>query len=348
MRIKHIFGLGLILLMISGAGGQYTNLVTDGELDDWADANNLTNWMNTGSTGTSSRNREAAGVYSGTYCMRVDLDGSGNYRYVRDTAIVLVPGARYVFSFWYKDDLGGGTISKIYMIESKPNNYNLRPDGSWVYGYGYESLPSSAVWTKYEQEFIAYSDTAYQLSVGGRTNPNISVWIDQIKIAACPTQDPIASDTQVYIAGWGAELFTNPTFNVNTAGWSNSNCTIASIAGGVGGENCLEITMVGGTSQDARQSQNLVAGKRYAFTAHVKSGTSGNEAFNFRTSSASSGWLTRATGTSSATWTKYIGEFVAQYSESYVCILSKATATAGTMLFDEATIREVPAREVIR
>ena len=132
------------------------------------------------------------------------------------------------------------------------------------------------------------------------------------------------------------DLISNGSFTSGTTGWVATDGTIASVAGGQSG-NCLELTRTSAAWSRANQNITTVVGKRYKLVIYVKSGTSGDEAFSV--------WLYNDTvqdvvsGTTSSTWTKYTTSFVAQYTR-YTVILWKNTNTAGTMLFDEVSIRE--------
>ena len=132
-------------------------------------------------------------------------------------------------------------------------------------------------------------------------------------------------------------LVQNGGFAAATTGWSTSNCTIASVAGGKVG-NCLEITRTAGDSQYARVGVTLEIGKIYKTGFYVKSGTSGDEAFKISVYDGS-GWH-NLEGTSSAAWVLYTITIEALGTTGYNDIY-KNTATAGTMLFDEVTDYEI-------
>lgn len=135
-----------------------------------------------------------------------------------------------------------------------------------------------------------------------------------------------------------SELITNGSFSSDTTGWLSTNGSISSIAGGVTG-NCLELTRSSGVDQWSYQILSLTIGKRYTFTGYVKSGTSGDESFGFYVSDSGWNWSASSTGTSSGSWTKYTFDFIPSYATIYV-FLYKSTATAGTMLFDEISVKE--------
>jgi hypothetical protein len=131
------------------------------------------------------------------------------------------------------------------------------------------------------------------------------------------------------------DLVTNGGFGSDTSDWTPSQCTLASIGGGQAG-NCLELTRTEGSTQLAYQTITTEIGKLYKFTAYVKSGTSGNEAFNITVWSAGFGAVIELySDTSSGSWVQYEVVFEAIGTSSIVGV-QKNTATAGTMLFDTA------------
>lgn len=144
-------------------------------------------------------------------------------------------------------------------------------------------------------------------------------------------------------AGVGVDLLQNGEWQTATTGWTAVNCTLASVAGGSVG-NCLQITRVGASPNRAYQNLGnvLTIGKIYKVRVGVLTGTSGNEAFQIQVTDAAAGGGNvqgSISGTSSAIWTFY--EFYFEATSTYACItIDKLTATAGTMLFDEARFYE--------
>jgi len=135
-----------------------------------------------------------------------------------------------------------------------------------------------------------------------------------------------------------SEKILNSGFSIDTTFWTSVNCTIASIAGGFIG-NCLEITRVIGIPQYAGQIILTTLGKTYRWGVWVKSGTSGDEAFELLLwdSVAARSLLT---GISSPIWTYYELDFIpTQISGEFQ--LRKNSVTPGTMLFDECSVKEV-------
>jgi len=146
----------------------------------------------------------------------------------------------------------------------------------------------------------------------------------------------------------GDEELSNPSFDGGTSGWLAAvDCTIASVAGGQS-NNCLEITRTGGSVQYIRSTDGNTTsekGKLYKISIYAKSGTSGDEAFQ-ASLAPSSGTAIFATTTGS--WVQHSGYSTHNYDGSSYWMngISKRSPTAGTMLFDEASVKpltDVPA-----
>jgi hypothetical protein len=135
----------------------------------------------------------------------------------------------------------------------------------------------------------------------------------------------------------GAELVSNGAFTSATTDWTAVDCTIASVAGGQAG-NCLEITRTGADIQYAHQTITVVANHTYKVSGYLKSGTSGAEIGTIYVYEGET-ILTTAGGTSSGDWTTYSAYFKPS-TTSVVIRLVKASATAGTMLFDTVSVFE--------
>lgn len=142
---------------------------------------------------------------------------------------------------------------------------------------------------------------------------------------------------------YDTEKISNGSFTTDTTGWTANGTTIASVASGQSG-NCLEVTRAAGDQQGVyQQVTGLSVGGLYYFYVYTKSGTSGNESFKCGVDTTDviawpQGFV--ATGTTAASWVKSSLYFSATSTSTYVA-LNKNSATAGTMLFDTASLRKV-------
>lgn len=83
------------LVITPTLGGE---LSTDGGVENWASATNLTSWTET-LAGTSTVNREATTIHGGTYAARMDLDAS-NSSVILSQQITAAAGAWLQLSAW--------------------------------------------------------------------------------------------------------------------------------------------------------------------------------------------------------------------------------------------------------
>lgn len=147
----------------------------------------------------------------------------------------------------------------------------------------------------------------------------------------------------VWEAYTGTNLCSNGGFDSDTTGWTAVDCTLASVAGGQAG-NCLEVTRTGGTKQYAYYTlTGLQIGRKFpigSISLYVKSGTSGDEAFNcYIGTSPGGGGSTIGSGTTTGAWVQYSNSQVITVTAGTMYLhVTKNTATAGTMLFDTIVI----------
>lgn len=138
---------------------------------------------------------------------------------------------------------------------------------------------------------------------------------------------------------------TNTSFDANTNGWATYQSSLASIAGGYI-NNCLELTRVTGTTQAAYSSANaiLTVGSLYKFSIWNKSGSSGNEACSIRMYDGPSGtYIGRTDSISTGSWVQMsiYGTILTAAAAQNQVYAHKDTSTVGTMLFDEASWKQV-------
>lgn len=151
----------------------------------------------------------------------------------------------------------------------------------------------------------------------------------------------LADKVKLTLAG-GGDLVVNGDFSTVTTGWSATACTVASVVGGESG-NCLEITRTSATGQYAFQVIVLTEGKRYKASVYVKSGTSGNETFKVSVEEAGLPGGS-STSTTTAGWVQHTFTFKSTGGANPTMFLWKRTDTAGTMLFDSVTLKEIPTK----
>ena len=153
-------------------------------------------------------------------------------------------------------------------------------------------------------------------------------------------EDSAGLKARAYLAEQGAgetlsaEGLANPTFDSDVNNWTAYVSTLASIVGGQS-NNCCELTRSSGDSQFAAAISSLPSKPPLnKLSVYAKSGTSGNE--TFRLIGAAEVYKE---GTTTGSWVQH--ELYAMQDTIYTIKLQKQSATAGTMLFDEASKKTV-------
>lgn len=144
----------------------------------------------------------------------------------------------------------------------------------------------------------------------------------------------------------GDNLLTNPSFDADTSGWTANACTIASSHPAEGGQSddYLIITVdddpAHGDAQDVYQSASLTIGKSYRASLYAKSGTSGDEEFHIYLNEQGVAIRNTYTGTTTSEWVQHTVDFTITNTVNQF-IITKGTATHGTMFFDTVTLYEL-------
>ena len=190
--------------------------LVDGGLNLWDDENNLTNWLETISGG-STVNREATEKVEGAYSCRLDVDASNSHVVLSQRDIPLVPLRGYKLVIWYMNSAEGKSTHLAF--RDKAANVWLKEDGTWnVSDYGI-MLPNSTIWKKYELVFYAHADySLYYIWLYEHVAPSSSIYIDNISIKELT---PSLLNTFV---GWRfggddyVEIPDNPSLNFGATG----------------------------------------------------------------------------------------------------------------------------------
>jgi hypothetical protein len=127
-------------------------------------------------------------------------------------------------------------------------------------------------------------------------------------------------------------LVTNGKFTSATTGWTLSNATLASIAGGQEG-NCLEVTEGAGAAPGyAYQSVATRVGGIYQCQVYFKKGAGATGTIKVGTAAGGAQYGTNA-GITDAAWTKYLYIFVATTTTTFISVY--ANEEAGVEMYDE-------------
>lgn len=149
--------------------------------------------------------------------------------------------------------------------------------------------------------------------------------------------------------GISASIASNGTFDSDTTGWTASNATLASVAGGQSG-NALEITETGGVSPgQAYQDITTVIGRVYKLSLYFKAGTSSAGSFLIGTTGSPSA-IYDSGALSDASWTQYTVTFIATDTTTRITLQTDDPTATETSLFDELVLDEMldGVKEILR
>jgi hypothetical protein len=138
------------------------------------------------------------------------------------------------------------------------------------------------------------------------------------------------------------EKVNNGGFDSVTTGWTASDGTIASVAGGQSG-NCLEVTMTASPSYAyAYQSIATTVGKKYLFSAYVKKGTATNGQILISNGNFYAADVWTKSGITDAGWTQYTTVITAANAATFITFVAPTGSNTQTMLFDTVSLTELP------
>lgn len=166
-----------------------TQQLTDGGLETWASATNLTNWTET-IAGSSTVNRESTSVFQGDYACRIDIDSSNNNGYISQS-FTLSQNIEYTLSLWYKMSVVDKTA--FVFIADSADNVALQSDGTWASYAASVFIPLSNYtdWTQLLLKFKAHASYSnYKILIGHTsdrtTATSSSIYIDDLHVEKAP------------------------------------------------------------------------------------------------------------------------------------------------------------------
>ena len=268
-------------------------LLTDPGFESWISATDLTSW--TESSSTSTVNRDTAGKHSGTYCVRMDVDGSNTYVYlIQDVSVTA--GVPYTFSFWHKET---GTAGCYYTIQKSAGDY-LQADGSWAAGSVTFVQANTATYAQATKNFIPYFTDNVVIYIGRYAATSASIYIDD---ASLQQKDGLLTDGDFNNWTDENELLTNPNFSAwssgtDATGWTETvagSSTVKMNGTAYHGNWCALLTIDGSDSNaQIAQGVALTSGKSYTFSFYHKE--SGAATAKYAITNASADYL-QADGT---------------------------------------------------
>lgn len=141
-----------------------SELLTDGELENWNSATDLTNWAET-VAGTSTINQETSVIHGGTSAIRFDVDASSNSAFVTQGSVTI--GTWISLSAWLKASGGSPFVSIGAALSA--NQIQLGP-----------------LTTSYVQKFgtVRIASTNAFIISRGNNSSSLSLYSDDVSIKA--------------------------------------------------------------------------------------------------------------------------------------------------------------------
>lgn len=138
------------------------------------------------------------------------------------------------------------------------------------------------------------------------------------------------------ILGTHQNILSNPTFESGTSGWSGSNATLASVAGGQSG-NAMQITNSTTTAGIAYQDITTKIGRDYKLDCYVKAGTSGITV-RIGDQTTSDSIYTSSEITDNSSWAHITYMFTAVETNTRISFLASSVTSGDNMYVDEVNL----------
>jgi len=184
--------------------------LTDGGLEDWLSATNLTHWTESGGGVYYGIFREAAIVHGGTYSARLLTTYGGDLCWFLQD-FTLTPGNACLLSCWYIKGAHASSDLRIYVSDTG-FNVSLKSDGTWQAGMENPiEMTDSAVWKLFELEFQAHPDyTDYRIRFykGHGAGGAISYYVDDVSLAEIGNVIPFFRTSTGIVIGFNQDLRT--------------------------------------------------------------------------------------------------------------------------------------------
>jgi hypothetical protein len=186
-----------------------SNLITDGLMEVWASASNLTNWTES-VTGTSTINRDSDNKHRGNYSVRFDIDGSNSIVNLSQ-AVTLEASTEYTFDFYHMEEAGATMNAQLRDGQGTPNY--MDDDGNWSTDAAYLTVQESSAFGRYSITFTTPAWAGpYRVLFTRGTATSKSIWIDSAHIYKGRAARHMA------LTGYNVRHLIN---SINLIGWSH-------------------------------------------------------------------------------------------------------------------------------
>ncbi len=326
-------------------------LLTDPGLEAWDDASTPSDWT-TESSGDSTVNRDTAEAHSGTYCLRMDVDGdNANVQTVQSLSVTA--GVPYTFSFYHKET---GAATCKYSIRTAGGGASyLNTDGSWVVGAASTIVSNSATYALETRTFTPFFTGTAVVTIGRQAATSESIYIDD---ASLQQTDGLMTDGAC--SNWtdANELFSNPNFSEWADGTDATDWTETLEGGGTStinmdgdayhGDWCLRMDIDSGNKYArATQVVALLADKSYTFSFyHKETGAAtiryriyDNDADEYLQDDGTWDTVNNFLPANEGSYTKETVSFVTQTTGDHYFIIESKTATSESIYIDACSLQ---------
>jgi hypothetical protein len=234
--------------------------------------------------GSSIISQSATEQRSGSYCVRMDIDGVGSYAVISQNTVAAVAGDICTFSFYHKET-GAATI-KTWV--KNPSGDSLQADGSWDAAVNVFNQAHASSWTRVELYFAANATGNYEVGVARLNATSETIYIDDASLTAVTLPANLLKDGEF-------DYWTSPIGLANwvevEAGSSTVNQELTEAYDGY----CVRLDVDGSNSAvGVRQTVSLFSGNVYRFSIYHKE--TGSATVKFYIKNASGDYL-QADGT---------------------------------------------------
>ena len=214
-----------------------TEILTDGDFNNWESSSNLTSWGEFAS-GTSTVNKESKEKYNGNYAVRLDIDSNDSNVFIyQDNAVTI--GKKYKFT--------------AYMKSSENSSFNamINYRGSTFHSFAHPTLTDE--YQKFEYTFIPVESGRLEIGrLSGAGGANHSIYVDSVSLVAI--NEIVDADMEAS----------------GTDNWTSSNSTLSKETNNPhGGSRLLRITSIN-TNIPLAYQNSLVNGRKYRVTGWAK------------------------------------------------------------------------------
>lgn len=189
--------------------------LTDGGLENWNSASDLTSWTETVATGgTSALTQDSSVKHGGSYSARFDVDSTNHSVDLKQNNQTYGAGVAARVSFWYKIPSGK---SARFRIGNNSSNVYLKEDGTWNSSFYQIPINGTGNWAQFSLDFTTHASyNVYNIGFAS-FNSNISYYFDDVSVLVLGSltsqgafyYDPSAKYLYLYSTSNPATYYTN-------------------------------------------------------------------------------------------------------------------------------------------